>query len=357
MINRLPRCCYVWLFSLLITGYSLAQPQSNLDLLAAHTINPSSSGLISFLRTGWAALPSQSTMPEFPTEKTQLLILAMEELGKAREPRAVEVLLDIAQSKLSDGVEQIIQYDLAKLPPEQQAPQRELILVLLRYNAVNALGLIGDARALPVVQQLAAEEISARLKCRYILAIACLGGTPDIDFLISQINRANQVESVIAAQVFYFITGVSYRLRPTTPVKARSLAAEQYKTWWRQNGKTFTLNPGAVIRRRLTPAVEPKKPLSSVRNLLDAAGRVLDVNGHYQSYEARQQLETLDPSMLPELEKIVKDDMEDLRIRRLAIIYYVKQRGKKAKRTLKRLSKDKNPEISQLAKSLLLDVR
>ncbi len=354
---RLHNHCYSWLLFLLITRATLAQPQTNLDLLAAHNIAPSASGIISFLHSGWAVLPSKATMPEFPTEKTQLLILAIEELGKARERRAVDVLLNIAQGKLSDGVEELIQHDLARLPLERQATQRQFMLALLRYNAVNALGLIGDARALPVVQQLATEETNARLKCRYILALACLGGAPDINFLAAQIKRANQAESVTAAQIFYLITGVSYRLTPTTPLKARRLAAEKYETWWRQNRETFSVNPGAVIRRRLTPSVEAKRPLTSLRNLLDAAGHILDINGQYQSYEARQQLETLGPSMLPDLEKIVWDEMEDLRIRRQAIIYYAQLCGKKAKRTLKKLRKDKNPEISQLARSLLLNLR
>ncbi len=150
---RLHNHCYSWLLFVLIARATLAQPQTNLDILAAHNITPSASGIISFLHSGWAALPSKTTMPESPTEKTQLLILAMEELGKARERRAVEVLLKIAQGKLSDGVEELIQHDLARLPLERQAPQRQFMLTLLRYNAVNALGLIGDARALPVVQQ------------------------------------------------------------------------------------------------------------------------------------------------------------------------------------------------------------
>jgi hypothetical protein len=354
---RLHNYGYCLLLFVLIVRASLAQPRTNLDVLAAHNITPSASGMISFLNSGWATVPSPDTMPEFPTEKTQLFILTMEELGKARESGAVDVLLNIAQGKLSDGVEQIIQNDLAKLPPEQQASQRQFMLTLLRYNAVNALGLIGDARTLPVVEQLATEETNARLKCRYILAIACLGGIPDMDFLVAQIGRANQTESVTAAQVFYLVTGTSYRLVPTTPVKARTLAAYRYETWWRQNRGTFTVNPKAVIRRRLTPPVEAKKPLTSVRNLLDAASHILDIDGQYQSYEARQQLDTLGPSMLPDLEKIVKDEMEDLRIRRLAIFHYVKLQGKKAKKILKKLRKDENPEISQLARSLLLDLQ
>jgi len=136
---RLQNYCYSCLLFVLIVRATLAQPQTNLDLLAAHNIAPSASGMISFLHSGWAALPSKATMPEFPTEKTQLLILAMEELGKARERRAVDVLLNIAQGKLSDGVEELIQHDLAKLPLEQHAPQHQFMLTLLRYNAVNAL--------------------------------------------------------------------------------------------------------------------------------------------------------------------------------------------------------------------------
>jgi hypothetical protein len=354
---RMQWACYFLLLFVLIAQVTSAQPQTNLEILAAHNIRPSASSLIGFLQSGMAALPRQAAMPEFPTEKTQLLILAMEELGKARERRAVDVLLDIAQGKLSEGVEQLIQYDLARLPSEQQATRRQLFVDLLRYNAVNALGLIGDQRALPVVERLTTEETNARVKCRYILALACLGGSPDIDFLIAQMKRANQLESVAAARVFFLITGVSYRLTPTTPLKARSLAAGQYETWWKENRETFSVSPSAVIRRRLTPSAEPKKALTSVQNLLDAATHIPDINGQYQSYEARQQLDKLGPSMLPELEKIVRDDMEDLRIRRLAIIYYVQLRGKKAKGTLKKLRKDENPEISQLANSLLRDLR
>ena len=199
------------------------------DTLVRHGVGSEADALIAFITYGFPEKVLYNKLPEQPPEKCQVLIEAIRLLGKAGDKRAFAPLLNTANGAVSPGVLRMIQRDTLLAPPAGRADYHARILSLLRYNAAVALGLLGDARALPGLQGLFEAEKSPTAKCQYALSMACCGDRSGIDFLIGEIGKGNQDSSVAAARCPFLITGIDFGYRATSPVKLRQKLAEDYR--------------------------------------------------------------------------------------------------------------------------------
>lgn len=324
-----------------------------LQALVAHGVKTTPEALIEFLNKGFPAGISKGSLPSKPVEKSQLVVDAMAQLARAGATQAVPVLSKIASGDFPPGVGGILQDDLMKTSPESRNAFQRNAARLLQYNAINALGLLGDASALPVVQAAFKNEQDAGPKIQYALNLASLGDASGVDFLLEMIGRENRRESVAAANVFQMITGQSFAYTENTAVALRKSRAKAYRDWWKANASTFRCDPAAVLKRRMEPEGEKPFEARTVRDLVKLSTFYFDFDNKFKTREARQKLQESGASLAPELEKVALDTHEDLNVRMEAMNWYMTGLKEKARPLLKKLMKDANPEVVDKAKFLL----
>ena len=140
-----------------------------------------------------------------------------------------------------------------------------------------------------------------------------------------------------------------------TGLAARREAAAHIAKWWKAiDPATLVIDREAALSRCLrSPSTRPYA-LGSVRERLRASADTLDVRNERGSRTAWRALDGAGEGLLDDLKPILKNVDEDLDIRAEAIRWHVRLVGKKkAKRQLKKLRKDPNPEIAELAKDFL----
>jgi len=324
-----------------------------LQRLRMFGVEPATQSLIAFLKNGFPENTDLGRLPNEPPERAQLAVDAMALLATARASEAVEILIEIARMTPPRGVMKLVEMDLERTDPQNRAEFREKAVRLLQYNAVNALGLIGDPRALSTVQQVFAQEKHVAARIQYALSLACLGDAGGLPFLVEVIQQANRRESAAAARVFYFITGEDFGYTEQTPVKARRTRARLYKEWLKSKYSTFRVDPRSVLQRRLTPeTIQPITPRTT-RDLVKLSSYYFDFENKLHSRDAREQLAQAGRSINADLEKIMFDEMEDLNVRMEAMNWYYEINRDAAKGMLKKLRRDENPEIVEKAESLL----
>ncbi len=349
-MNALLRlACFVFLLCPCMS-YSAELPPRAVERLRIHGIDSGSQSISQFLANGFPVDVDYAQMPEAPAEKCQLLIDAMQIAGVQRYAEVFDSLEALARKTVSPGIEGMIQHDLLLATPAERSKRREQILQFLQYNAAVALSIIGDTRALPVMQTLFRAEEDPTVKSQYALGMACLGNGSGIEHLLSEIDKANQQSSVASAQSLYYITGIDYGLRATSPVKLREKLAADYRSWWSENGEALEIDPQAIIRRRLAPLVAPRLSMDKVRDLVALSTNYTDFDDRLGSRTAEKRLEDLGDSAADELKHIASDPMEDLVVRSAALRRYVVLKKGDSKNALKKLQKDENPEIAAMAK-------
>jgi hypothetical protein len=321
--------------------------------LAAFGISQRPADLIRFLESGFPPGTDRTKFPEKPEEKAQLAVHAIALLARAKSSEAVDILLRIAALNPPQGVAQVVEFDTQRTLPEGRDQFRQRAFRLLQYNAGNALGIIGDPRAITVVQQLFNGERNTAAKIQYALTLACLGDSSGVDFLVQVILLENRRESAAAAKVFYFVTGQNFGFTDQTSVKSRRSRARMYRDWWKANKTGFQVNPKMVMARRLQPetpaVVEPR----STRDLLKLSSHYFDFNNALRSRDAREQLARAGNSINAELQKTALDEMEDIDVRIEALNWFYEANRADSRAFLKKLRKDENPEIVDKANALL----
>lgn len=327
----------------------IVDPQRALE---THGVNGASKDLIAFLERG-ISKDKVGRLPKEPTEKCQLAIDAMARLAKARSRESVPVLIQIASTQLPQGVELLLDIDLGKTSPESRPEYRETALRLLQFNAVNALGLIGDPQGGEIVRAVFARETNPAARIQHALSMGCLGDPAGLDFLIEQIELLNRRESAAAARVFTMVTGQDFGYTENTALRARRPKARQYREWWKQNRAQFAVNPDEVIKRRL----EPKTPLAyqprTPRDLLKLAACYFDFDNSLGSKDARKRIKDSGPAMNSELQRLASDPMEDLDVRMEAMNWYYEINRTDARNLMTKLRRDENSEIVDKAVTLL----
>ncbi len=318
--------------------------------LTSHEIGTSEQQLISFLKNG---LSKMTNLPERPVEKSQLVIDAMATLARMRSTDAVPVLIQIARFDTTVGAFRVVEYDVTKTSPQARDEFRLRAYRLIQYNAINALGLIGDPRAADLVRAIIQQEKEAGAQIQYSLCLASLGDPTGIDYLVNLINLQNRRESAAAAKAFYYITGKSFGYTEDSPVRARKALAGQYTQWWQQNRGSFRVNPDAVRERRLDPDDQMRYAPRSTRDLLKLAANYFDFNNKLGSAEARKKIADAGASLNQEFEQIATDPMEDLDVRMEALNWYFAANRSDPLDILRKLRRDENPEIADKANTLL----
>jgi len=321
--------------------------------LRINGIAPTPDACLSLLRDGLPPTVAPQRLPDTPVEKTQLAVDAMAILGKTRYRPAVDTLVSIARQELPKGVQQLVEIDVAQTAPDQRTEFRARAAEILQYNAVNALGLIGDNRALPVAYSVFENEKRPAPKIQYALTLACLGDASGVDYLVSVIQMQNRRESVAAARAFAIITGQDFGYTEQTPIKRRKQLARAYQEWWASNRKTFRVDPKQVLARRLTPQKTATFQPRSTRDLLRLSSQYFEMDAKPKVIEARERLAAAGTSLNADLEKLMFDDLEDLNIRLEAMNWYYEINRAQARDAFRRLRRDPNPEIVDKANVLL----
>ena len=339
---------------LILAALATAAPTNQaVHRLQKHGVGVDAASLTQFLVSGLPTSVDYDALPKEPAGKCQLLIDAMAVAGSKRMQESYAALEALAQGTLSEGILAMLERDLLLAVPAERPERHEQIVLFLRYNAAVALGLLGNAQALPVMRQLYEAEKDPTIKAQYALGMTCLGDGAGIDFLIDEIGKANQGSSVACVKSIYYISGIDYGYLKTSPVALRKKLAADYAKWWEGAKATFALNPEAVIRRRLQTPIVAVPSGNSVRSLVARATNYTDFSDEMGSRSAEEKLESMGDSIRKDLEKIAQDEMEDLLVRSYAINRYALLGKKSARKVLKKLQNDENPEIVAIAKAEL----
>lgn len=338
------------------SGGSVAKKPQVAPALATHGVGGSREELIRFLEQGFGPNVDRTKLPPKPVEKTQLAIDAMGALAAMRANEAVPVLMKIAGADLPPGVAQLMEEDLSKTRPESQSAFREKALRLLRYNAVVALGVMGNRNAIPVIQQALGAEPSIAARIQYVLALASLGDSSGVDYLVQVIGMENRRESAAAAQAFFLITGQDLGYTDATPVRLRRERARKYKDWWKANRGSFKADAQAVLQRRANPPGEKPFEPRNTRDLVKLSTYYFDFDNKMRSRDARERLQRAGRAISPDLQKIAMDPAEDIDVRLEAMNWLCVNSGEEARSIFKKLKRDENPEIAEKAQVLIDDL-
>lgn len=323
------------------------------DLLLLHGVNPAADSLLRFLQQGFSEAALSREMPREPRAKTQLLIFAMQELGAARETRAVEPLLKILHRQFPPGAQQVMRLDLQGIEAAFAQQERTRLETSLVYNAMVALGWIGDTAAAPAIREAMRQESGSRFQTQGALALAMLGDTSALDEVARLMRKGETAEQAGAARVFYYITGRYYALGPNVSKARRKANLADLELWMKNERPLFETTAAEVRRRRSLPypPPQPGPPPGSARALVAAS---VNIAGDYAaSFEARQAILARGADALPDLEAIARDPMEDLLTRRMAMRLHLYLAGPGSRKLLRSLRNDENPPVAELAKTLL----
>ena len=338
-------------------------------LLRGHGVDTSPAGLAAFLENGWRAANPPATMPPEPALKSSLLIDAWQLLARryddflAAPPdtRAAisAIALRYAQNRFPTGAVGLVEEDLRGVDPGSRNEERDRRLEVLQFNGVIASGWFGEPtesnRA--VLRRLLERETRPLIRVHYMSALALLGDADVVDELVAEASKANRGSSVTAAGFLSMLTGRTFDLSANRAVEPRAEAAQEIIRWRMKNPGPIQIDRTAVVDRQMRPprATTATPNLHTLRGLLRASADKLDVADKRGSRTAWNQLDRMGPSLLKHIEPVVDDAREDLDIRAEAIRWYVRLAGKHARRRLKHLTDDPNPEIQQLAKKYLKD--
>ena len=334
----------------------MQKPPSDSEVLASFGIDTSDAGLLDFLEKGFPATTDLKNLPEKPQDRSQLAVDAMAALAERKSTAAVPLLAAIAQGEIPRGVARLVEMDLARTAPESRQQYEQKAVQVLRYNAVHALGLIGDPRAKPVVLQAFTTEKSVAARVQYSLALASLGDASGLDFLVATINGPTRREAAASARAFFIITGKDFGVSQQTPVRRRKALARQYAEWLQANKAAFRVDPAAVATRRAIPETPTAFEPRTTRDLLKIASNYFDFDNALHSREARARLSGAGKTINKELERLSLDPNEDLDVRMEALNWYYEINRAEAVPVLKKAMRDENPEVVDKARSLLTNV-
>ena len=345
----------------LITGYVFAQnpsePPSNREIFHSLGVQPDPENLVRYLKRGLPADSAGKMPPGANIPYTQTAINAMEMISRKQYKPAVPVLIDIARGNFPPGVASLVNIDCRSISRSQQEDKRETYHDVLRYNAVNSLGLIGDPRALPVLEEVFSESDREMFKIRAALGLACLDSGLRIPYLVKTIRDDNRGLAILAADALSLITGMDLDYDRYTPVSRREKTVEKVEEWWENNKEIFRPNGEEIIQRRLNPPVEPQIAPRSVRELLILASQYSDFSNRVDNLDARERLSAMGQSIIPELRPICLDENEDLNLRMEALRRFARLTKEDGMDVLKKARKDENPEISELADNLIEQIK
>ncbi len=357
-------------FLFLATGsITPAQEKAQIEQnLTAHGIGVKPAQLAEFLQNGWRVTKRPPTYPSDPAEKSRLLglswyLLTLHYPGIQKDKTLLPVLNDLAlryaQGALPPGAIEVIETDLKGLPMDQAELRRHVLSGLLQYNGMVALGVFGEQS--DVVRQVARRiydsETSKIMRAAYAEALVLLGDHQPIDDLVAMLgDKKDRAAAVAASTALSNLFGRSFYIFSYTAQGPRLKAAGMAAQWWdaeKKKGIPPQILRDEVMARRLTPEVAVPTPLDSLRNILRASGSTMNASTRRESGDAWTLLNQAGEKLADDLEPFVKNVDEDLDIRQEAIRWYARIKGDDARKALKKLRSDPNPEIVEQATALL----
>jgi hypothetical protein len=346
------------------SAYRLPLDLDRVARLESHGIPDTPQTLLAFVEAGFPPNALINDLPATPTEKTQLLIDAIVELTRQQVAQSVPVLLTLARGVPSAGMRRILQYDADLHRSGESRRFEEKAVAMLRLNAVVALGLIGGANLTADLTEVFNAERDPALKAAAALALASLGSSAGIGYLVEQAAGSDRATAAEAGTALEQITGQRIGPGPDDSAARRDEAAAQWRAWWKQNRKNFQPNRTAILARRL--AAKPPRVLrepTTPRDLLDAMCYPEDPRWSLDPYFAYEKLSRMGTAAIEPLEAIIGDKRENIRIRRQAILAYgqlvsprpiagaeLTDAERRAQRLFRGLRRDRDPEIREVAK-------
>lgn len=306
--------------------------------------------LITFLEKG---LPSYDNLPREPVEKSQLIIDAMAKLAELKSEKAVQLLIKIASFDKSVGAFNIVEHDVRNTSPQSQDTFRRQAYRLVQFNAVIALGIIGNPEAVPTVRRILMAETTPASALQYALVLGQLGSAEGLPVLVQVIQQQNRKESAAAAKAFYIITGKDFGYTENTPIRGRREKAALYSQWLNQVSGTLAIDKNKVNERMSEPAKILRYEPRTLRDYLNVASYYFDFNNKANSVEVREKLRQAGTSLNKEYMSIASDPNEDLNIRIEAMNWYFEANRSDPLNFLKNLRKDENPEIRDKAQTVM----
>jgi hypothetical protein len=337
-----------------IAGLAFAQEKGPMQILKIAGVPSAPDKILEFVQKGSPATINIKAINEQSIPATQIAISGIQELTRHRYQPAIPILIQTAKGDFTPGQKSLVDYDCESVSPSQRDEKRSQLSDFLRFNALNALGLLGNPEVLPILQEIFRNSSPSLFKINAALGMACLDNGEGIEYLVRQVESNSRYLGQEAAVALSFITGADFDFGPYTPISRRERTVKSIKKWWKENQQIFRPNGKEILERRLNIQTLPPSEIRSIRDIVRAAGNYGDLDNRMKSLDAREKLAGLGNSILPELKTMCLDVEDDLNIRMEALRRYARLADwNDAKEVLKKGKKDKNPEIRDLCKNLL----
>ena len=323
--------------------------------------------IVRFLTEGIPEAARRANLPREPVVRFVLFgevmqIAVLQNIDAARAP-----LMRLAAADFSPGIQRILNEDSRTVAPSERDGFREQATGVLQYNAANALGLMGERAALPLIMRLRTEATNEVARLQLSLAAATLGATEVIPSMIDAARDGNRTEAFAAIQALEWLAGEDFDSHPQAPHQRRQASATKARQWWqRVESRGWMPDPAQIRQRREQPRIDPPLPPrpNTLRDHLRWASRfgleaqVVAVlqradQDPDQSRASRRFLGQLPGTQIAGLATVAQDPIEDLDIRTEAFRWLGHHNPDQATHLARRLRNDPDPEISTAARNWL----
>jgi len=338
---------------------------ADVRLLAAHGVADNEESLVRFLTEGFPASKDLSAEPKDPPSRARLVIGAMAVAAVRGYHDTSAALVWLAQGNYGPGIFRIMDYDARILNPLDPGGGLSEIAATVRFNAIHALGLMGESSELPFLTRAFKDEKNAVQRVHIALALASAGSPEPLAFLVKQTQAKDRQVAAAATDALRVISGEDFRLTPNSSYTRRQAVVEAVAKWWKARADSFKPVPEAIRSRRLQPAVARLPlPPRSLDELIILAADEDNVAGEYSNLYAFRRIVDMGDRGLARLKEIMADEMQDINIRIFALraCEAIVKQGQGSPTpdlldTLKKVSKANDPEVAETAARLLSDMK
>lgn len=329
-----------------------ARASARRQILLSHGINPDGPSLRRFLEEGLPASVLSRPLPQVPEFKGDVVLAAIEEIGIRQDLESGPLLRQLIAREAVPGARATLQIDLERVPVDAIAETRDRYVRLFSLDAMIAAGLANDTEAAPAILRLVQSETGSRFTTQGAIALALLGRPEGIAPVVALAEKVDSGESIAAFETLFVITGRNYGVGMESSMAKRRAKMEELLEWQRFEGASFVPDRKSVLRRRLAPLPAPPQP--DPASLRGALRKSVDASDQRARIAARVRLgDMVRANGTEELRAVAEDPMEDTDIRGEALRWLAASEPKAARKTLKRLRKAEEPELAEMARTLL----
>lgn len=321
--------------------------------LISHGVNTTPAALMHFVQNGFSDAALARGLPREPHVKTEVMNYAIQELGFQQTIEAIPMLTSVLDGDGTPGMRRVLQFDAEPLPISGVMEYRAELFTFLRFNAMVALGLIGEPEGIPAVRAVIERDSRASFLAEGAIALALMGDAGALDRVARRAVETAGEEQEICFAAIFLLTGRNYGVTEETSVARRKQHAADLRAWMQTPEARVEIARRDVLRRRATGAQMPEVPVNTLRGALRATRQFDD---YERRYAARQRLRTIAPASTDELRALCLDPLEDNDIRTAAMDWYAASSPEEARRTIRRLRDDENAPVRQRAHLLLEEI-